>query len=61
MKFLKNTIEEIVVQSSNRGGQPFEQVGQISSIKDLAGQKSAQNKFGGPKRNMQIEKSHILY
>jgi hypothetical protein len=46
-----------------RGGQPFEQFGQISDILVLAGQKSAQKKiwraknqlkkrFGGPKRNM---------
>jgi hypothetical protein len=45
----------------SRGGQPFEQVGQISDIKVLTGQKSAQKRFGGQKRNMQIEKSHILF
>jgi hypothetical protein len=44
-----------------RAGQPFEQVGQISDIKVLAGQKSAQKRFGGPKRKMPIEKSQILY
>ncbi len=40
-----------------RGGQPFEQEGQIWGLKVSAGQKSAQIKFGGPKTNIQIGKS----
>jgi hypothetical protein len=38
--------------NESRGGQPFDQVGHIFSIKGLAGQKLASKMFDEPKRSI---------
>jgi hypothetical protein len=65
--YIEHVSKNILISSSNnfvliydRGGQPFEQVGQISDIKVLAGQKSAQKKiWRAKKKHVNREKSNL--